>query len=428
MFALVITSGSPVTISEVMANVKGSDSGLPGQRNEFVEIYNLSGDTVDLDGWSVYDFDPAHPDPLFPWHDSTILVKYPNLRISSTRLYPYAYALILDRDYTRADTGLYLQPYLIPDQTLVVTTDDRTIGDGLSTKDPLILYSSELACTTSYGTPFNEQDTIPFDPGDGISAERIELALRDSIDNWWPCFDASGSTPGRDNSAAKSYDLAVDPEAIAFRPATVEVGEDVQIEVRVTNCGLRTCAGWKLRVFRDENQNGGEDDGEMLSETPGPDLLRQQHGTMTSSYSRPNLGEHRIGVRVLHPLDRDTLNNLAFKPLWVVGKIGSVGVMPSPFSPDGDGVDDLLQVDYRLPQPGGELTLAVYDANGIKQADLVSRQKQNQDHGTLFWKGTNRSGRVLPAGIYIVFMEYRSGMTTLKVKKTAVLAKRSRRR
>ena len=424
LFAVAMFGGSPITISEVMANVKGSDSGLPGQRNEFVEVYNLSSDTVDLCDWFIYDFDPARPDEIFPWNDSTLLLKYPNLRISTTLLPSGSFALILDRDYTRPDTGQYLMPYRIPDGVLIITTDDHTIGDGLSTKDPLILYSKDLACTTSYGTPFNEKDTIPFDPGDGVSMERIELVRPDSIDNWWPSLDSSGSTPGRANGAAVSFDLAVDGKEIVFRPATVEVGEDVQIEVTVTNCGLRLCADWRLRVFRDPNRNGVEDGGEILSEEPGWDLLPQQRGTMTYGYVRPNQGEHRIGARVIHPFDKDTLNNLAFKSLWVVGKIGSIGVMPSPFSPDGDGVDDLLQVDYRLPQLGGELTLSVYDANGMRVADLVSRQKQNQDHGTLFWKGTNRSGRVLPAGIYIIFMEYAYGVKTVKAKKTVVLAKR----
>jgi hypothetical protein len=41
---------SPIIITEVMSNVKGSESGAgsPGDRNEFVEIYNLSADTIDL--------------------------------------------------------------------------------------------------------------------------------------------------------------------------------------------------------------------------------------------------------------------------------------------------------------------------------------------------------------------------------------------
>lgn len=145
-----------------MANVRGSDSGLPGDRNEFVEIYNNSSDTIDILDYSIYDFDQARPDLICPWNDSTILNKYPKLRISSTRFYPHTYALILDRDYTRPDTGQYLQPYSIPDSALVITTDDATICDGLSTKDPLIFYSKDLACTTSFGTPYNVKDSIPF--------------------------------------------------------------------------------------------------------------------------------------------------------------------------------------------------------------------------------------------------------------------------
>ncbi len=419
-----IINSSPIIISEVLANVKGSDSGLPGQRNEFVEIYNNSSDTIDVCGYHIFDFDPANPDTICPWNDSTILIKYPQVRINSTKFYPQTYSLILDRDYTRPDTGQYLQPYQFPEGILIITTDDHTICNELTTKDPLIFYSKDLACTTSFGTPYNSADSIPFDPGDGISLERIVLNEPDSVSNWWPSLDSSGSTPGRENSTSKSYDLEVETNSISFRPAIVEIGEDVEIEVSIANRGLRRCQDWKLHIFDDMNKNQQEDGGEMINELTGCEITPQQVSIMKSTYPKPAQGDHQIGFKIIFLPDIDTLNNIAFKALLVTGKVGAVGVSPLLFSPDGDGNDDIVQIDYRLPQVNGRLTISIYDVNGMKVKNLVSNQKAIVDHGTITWNGTNRYNRIAPIGIYIVYMEYSLTNGSVKAKKTVVLAKK----
>ncbi|MEO0225698.1 MAG: hypothetical protein ABIL05_01970 [candidate division WOR-3 bacterium] len=424
LLILNIFNSSPLVITEVLANVKGSDSGLPGERNEFVEIFNILNDTIDLRNYYIYDFDPARADEIYPWTDSTILIKYPNIRIGDTKFYPQTFALILDRDYTRPDTGQYLQPYQIPDGTLIVTTDDHTICDGLSSKDPIIIYSADLACTTSFGTPYNPSDTIPFDPGDGISLERVEIDQPDSINNWWPSLDSSGSTPGKENSVAKSFDLMIDSKMITFRPATAEFGEDVEIQVTITNLGLKLCDDWKLQVFADKNRDSLLNPGEMISELTGDKIPPLMKSTLKTVYQKPSRGEHWIGARILFTLDKDTSNNQAFKSFWVVGKAGSIGVYPSPFSPDGDGIDDLAQIDYRLPGPNGDLTISIYDGRGIKVKDLINHQRVYNDHGTIFWNGTDQSNRITPVGIYIIFMEYKYENRTTRAKKTVALAKR----
>ncbi|HDL59923.1 MAG TPA: lamin tail domain-containing protein, partial [candidate division WOR-3 bacterium] len=44
-------------INEVMSNPKGQESGSlsPGDRNEFIEIYNSGDDTLDLSGFKIRD-------------------------------------------------------------------------------------------------------------------------------------------------------------------------------------------------------------------------------------------------------------------------------------------------------------------------------------------------------------------------------------
>ena len=215
LLLLLVIANSPIVISEVMSNVKGSESTC-GDRNEFVEIYNLSADTIDLSTYYIYDYDVI-PDEIFPWEDESILINYPGVRINSTHIYPYSYALILDREYTSSDTsGGNVQPYNIPDSTLILTTDDTTIGNGIQNNDPLILYSEIEACTTSFGTPDDSLDNFPYDPGDGISWERINLALPDTITNWHPSIDSSGCTPGRENSVVSVEEASRAVPAIEY--------------------------------------------------------------------------------------------------------------------------------------------------------------------------------------------------------------------
>ena len=70
-FAFGVREGmSQVVINEVMANVKGKESGggSPGDRNEFVELFSLSLDTVDVGGWFLDDGDAR--DVLRAWSDT----------------------------------------------------------------------------------------------------------------------------------------------------------------------------------------------------------------------------------------------------------------------------------------------------------------------------------------------------------------------
>jgi len=189
-----------VVINEVMANVKGSEggAGAPGDRNEFVEIYNLSGDTVDMDGWFLDDGDAR--DVLRAWIDTRI--NDPDVVMNTTLIPPGGYAVILDPEYPDTGDGNFLQPYDFPPNTIVLTVGNTTIGDGLATTDPLSLLDPDTLLVDTYGTPSDTTDSIPFDPGDGISNERIDSGLPDHESNWLPSIDPTGSTPGRVNSVS----------------------------------------------------------------------------------------------------------------------------------------------------------------------------------------------------------------------------------
>lgn len=99
-----------------------------------------------------------------------------------------------------------------------------------------------------------------------------------------------------------------------------------------------------------------------------------------------------------------------------------VSVEPETFSPDNDGFDDVVNINYNFPEPGYVATILIYDAKGR----LVKTLLQNEllgTTGTFSWDGTsdnNEKGRI---GIYIIFVEAFDLSGNVKsFKKTCVLA------
>ncbi len=199
LIGLLTASGaaSQVVISEVMANPKGAESGAgsPGDRNEYVELYNRDTLEVDVNAWVLWDGDAY--DLIEAWTDSGIVD--PDVITDTTVIGPGCYAVILDPEYTSLGDTSYVQPYDFPPGTVVLTVRNTTLGDGLSSSDPISLGLPDTVFIDTYGTPSDTTDSIPFDAGDGVSIERIDLFAPDEEGNWAPCRDSMG-TPGRKNS------------------------------------------------------------------------------------------------------------------------------------------------------------------------------------------------------------------------------------
>ena len=74
-------------------------------------------------------------------------------------------------------------------------------------------------------------------------------------------------------------------------------------------------------------------------------------------------------------------------------------------SPDGDGFEDILQINYTTPTDGFSATIHIYDANGR----LINKIAQNQllsTVGSFKWEGTTLDGLKAGIGIYVLWMEY----------------------
>ncbi len=98
------------------------------------------------------------------------------------------------------------------------------------------------------------------------------------------------------------------------------------------------------------------------------------------------------------------------------------GLSPLVFSPDNDGVDDMLQITWHMSQAGFTANISVYDSRGrlirtLRRSELLAMQ------GTITWDGITDDSQKADMGIYIIFIELFEPSGTVKTfKKTAVLA------
>lgn len=74
------------------------------------------------------------------------------------------------------------------------------------------------------------------------------------------------------------------------------------------------------------------------------------------------------------------------------------------FSPDNDGYNDVLNVTYKLDEPGKAANVYVYDSKG-RQVRYLIRNEQLMQEGTFSWNGINDANEKAPIGIYIVYVE-----------------------
>jgi hypothetical protein len=82
-------------------------------------------------------------------------------------------------------------------------------------------------------------------------------------------------------------------------------------------------------------------------------------------------------------------------------KNGSVVFEPNPFSPDGDGFDDLLYIKYKLPFEYGLISIQIFDVIGRTIATLYWNTYTAQEN-VLTWNGRNKNGKPARIGMYIV--------------------------
>jgi hypothetical protein len=103
----------------------------------------------------------------------------------------------------------------------------------------------------------------------------------------------------------------------------------------------------------------------------------------------------------------------------------SLNVSPDPFSPDGDGFEDVVAISYELPTTVASAHLKVYDIHGRMVRFLLNNESTGASR-TVFWDGTDEDGQRCRMGIYIVYLEALDRLHRMvhRTKRTLVLATR----
>ncbi|MCG2588005.1 lamin tail domain-containing protein [Rhodohalobacter sulfatireducens] len=98
---------------------------------------------------------------------------------------------------------------------------------------------------------------------------------------------------------------------------------------------------------------------------------------------------------------------------------------PNPFSPDGDGFEDNLLINYSFDEPDYLIKVRIYDRFG-RLVRKLAEAKRAGFKGSLIWDGKNDDGLRNRVGIYIVLLEaYNSANgKNLSFKETVVIARK----
>ncbi len=103
---------------------------------------------------------------------------------------------------------------------------------------------------------------------------------------------------------------------------------------------------------------------------------------------------------------------------------GTIIVTPEIFSPDNDGTDDFVTINYNFPSPGYVANITIFDASG-RPVKYLQRNSLSGIKGYYRWDGLDDKNRQLPQGIYIIYTEiFNTEGKKKQFKNSVVLARR----
>lgn len=120
------------------------------------------------------------------------------------------------------------------------------------------------------------------------------------------------------------------------------------------------------------------------------------------------------------PATQNSIFQQSPEPLTETG----ISLTPNPFSPDGDGFDDNLFINYKFDDPDYLLRIRIYDRYGRLVRTLVDAHQAGFE-GSIIWNGLTDAGQSNRIGIYIIYVEAYNSTTgkNRNFRKTTVLAR-----
>ena len=81
-----------------------------------------------------------------------------------------------------------------------------------------------------------------------------------------------------------------------------------------------------------------------------------------------------------------------------------MSLTPNPFSPDGDGFQDFLSINYSLPSSSSRIRVRIYNVEG-RLVKHLALDELSPSRGSIIWNGSNDNGSTVGIGMYIILFE-----------------------
>lgn len=272
-----VQAQSDIILTEIMFSPS-----VNGTRNEFVELYNPTNQTIDLKDYQIGVVTSS--DFILSINDSTLLA-------------PNSFAVVVEGDYDTTDT-----PYTIPGSALVVKIDDNAFGSsGMSnSSDRMVFVLNGVGDTASTYT-YSANNSA------GYSDEKIILNNDNSSSNWANALVLNG-TPGFKNSVSpKENDLGV--ISITTTPSQPIENINISAQVKVENLGTINAVSYSISLYEDADFDSTADAGELINSFPLNNLASGDSVTQNFSLGSFPVGDIRLIAVVEFAADEDTSNN-----------------------------------------------------------------------------------------------------------------------
>lgn len=258
-----------IVINEIMYAPLGGEP-------EWIEIYNRTNLSINLNGWSINDVFTTPTEILI---EDDIFIA------------PNSY-LVLSRS-----SSIYNFHRFIPSEVYVLSLPSfNNDVDGVVIKDNRGLTIDSVLYFNQWGGT------------NGYSLERLSVNANSNLtSNWGSSFDIEQSTPGRINSLTpKQFDISV--ADMNFNPRFPVEGEDVFIAAFIKNNGSSSAANFSVEFYIDTDTNNVVD--RLLSVEEGLNLSSGDSVSIVSSSPITNLTQKVLAaIRIVYSMDEDTLNN-----------------------------------------------------------------------------------------------------------------------
>ena len=95
------------------------------------------------------------------------------------------------------------------------------------------------------------------------------------------------------------------------------------------------------------------------------------------------------------------------------------------FTPDGDGVDDIVLIHFALEKSGYLATVRIFDSEGFSIVDLANNLLLSPE-STIKWDGLDAQRALVKTGMYIVYARVFHPDGSVKTSRKVVVAAQKR--